>query len=303
MLENTEKPKISVIVASYNSRSTIEKCLLSLLNQTTSHPYEVIVVDSSHDGTGDLIRRKFPAVRLHVFTDRKYVGTARNQGISLARGDIIALTDADCTVEENWIEAIVEAHLCSHPAIGGAIANGNPENLVGWAAYFCEFSAWIPSQPPGWKKDIAGANMSYKKDVFRRFGKFIEGTYCSDTEFHWRLHKEGINLRFEPNILVKHQNIIRFGRLMRHEFHHGKNFASVRIKGKKFSRKRRILYVIFSPLLPLKLFLQRGLKTLKSPKYLFHFCLSSPLLFLSLLSWSTGEVVGYIRGEHAYRTH
>jgi len=298
MLKNTVKPKISVIVASYNSRMTIEKCLRSLVSQTTSHPYEVIVVDSSHDGTGDLIQRKFPEVRLHVFPDRKYVGAARNQGIALARGDIIALTDADCTAEENWIEEIFKAHLFSYPAIGGAIANGNPENRVGWAAYFCEFSAWIPSQRPGWKGDIAGANMSYKKEVFSKFGKFIEGTYCSDTEFHWRLHKESISLRFEPNILVKHHNIIHFGQLMRHEFLHGKNFATVRIRGKKFSRGRRFVYVLFSPLLPIKLFLERGLKTLQSTFYLSQFLKSSPLLFFALLFWSAGEVVGYIRGEH-----
>jgi GT2 family glycosyltransferase len=294
---NTEIVKISVIVASYNSRSTIERCLRSLVSQNTSHPYEVLVVDSSQDGTGDLIKSKFPEVRLHEFPQRKYVGTARNQGIALARGDIIALTDADCTADENWIEEIFKAHLAPHLAIGGAIANGNPQNLVGWAAYFCEFSAWIPSQSPGWKDDIAGANMSYKREVFKKFGKFIEGTYCSDTEFHWRLHKEGLRLRFEPSLLVSHQNISNFIKLNRHEYLHGKNFATVRVKAKKFTRVRRLLYVLLSPLLPIKLFLERGLKTLHSPFYLFHFLKSSPLLLFALFSWSTGEVVGYLRGN------
>lgn len=296
MLNNADKPKLSVIVASYNSRITIENCLSSLLTQKTSQTYEVIVVDSSQDGTGDLIKSKFPEVRLYVFPERKYVGTARNHGVELARGDLIAFTDADCIASKTWIEEIFKSHLSPHPAIGGAIGNGNPRNYVGWAAYFCEFSAWIPAQRPGWKMDIAGANMSYKKELFREFGRFIVGTYCSDTEFHWRLHKEGLRLRFEPSILVSHQNIVHFGRLMRHEYLHGKNFAIVRVKAKHFSRVKRIGYVVFSPFLPIKLFLERGLKTLRSPSYLFHFLISSPLLFLALLSWSLGEASGYFRG-------
>ena len=297
MPDNTEKPKLSVIVASYNSRATIEECLGSLLNQKTSQPYEIIVVDSSQDGTGDMIKSKFPDVRLFVFPERKYVGTARNLGIDLARGDIIALTDADCMADENWIDEICKAHQAFHPAIGGAISNGNPQSYVGWAAYFCEFSAWIPSQSPGWKEDIAGANMSYKREIFEKYGKFIEGTYCSDTEFHWRLHKEGFRLRFEPAILVSHQNICHFIQLNRHEYVHGRNFATVRVKAQKFSRGKRLAYVLFSPFLPIKLFLERGLKTFRSPYYLFHFLKCSPLLFFALLSWSMGEVVSYIRGS------
>jgi GT2 family glycosyltransferase len=199
-------------------------------------------VDSSCDGTEDLVKSKFPEVRLQVFPNRKYVGTARNSGIAIARGDIIALTDADCTVEKNWIEEISKAHRSHHLAIGGAIANGNPQNWIGWAAYFCEFTAWMPIQSPGWKKDIAGANMSYKREVFEQFGKFIEGTYCSDTEFHWRLRQGGHHLRFEPSILVSHQNITNLIDLNRHEYEHGKNFATVRVQAKNFSREERELH-------------------------------------------------------------
>jgi len=79
MQNNTEKPKISVIIASYNSSKTIKECLRSLFSQKTSCPYEVIVVDSSQDGSGDLIKSEYQEVRLHVFPESKYVGTARNQ--------------------------------------------------------------------------------------------------------------------------------------------------------------------------------------------------------------------------------
>jgi GT2 family glycosyltransferase len=294
---NKEKPKLSVIIASYNSKKTIEKCLRSLLRQKTNHSFEIIVIDSSEDGTGNLIKEKFPEIRLFIFPERKYVGTARNQGIDLAQGDIIALTDADCTANEDWVEEIIRAHQAPHLAIGGAIANGNPQSYVGWASYFCEFSSWMPKTHAGWKTDIAGANMSYKREVFKKFGQFIEGTYCSDTEFHWRLHKAGLRLRFEPSILVFHHGIERFFLLMRHEYWHGQNFATVRTKSQNFSRGKRFVYIFFSPFLPLKLFIERGVFALHNPSYLFHFLKTSPLVLLAIISWSLGETAGYISGN------
>ncbi len=45
---------LSVVIASYNSKKTIEDCLNSLKNQNTTQPFEVIVIDSSTDGAADL---------------------------------------------------------------------------------------------------------------------------------------------------------------------------------------------------------------------------------------------------------
>ena len=184
---NMTDPRLSVIIASYNSRDTIGECLRSLDKQVDPGNMEIIVVDSSRDGTGEFVRREFPMVKLLHFRERKFCGDARNIGIAQARGEIIAFIDADCTAPPRWAEAVSRAHESLYPAIGGAIGNGNPESLVGWAAYFTEFSKWMPGSTRRLLPDIAGANMSYKVSLFADFGSFIEGTYCSDSEFHWRM--------------------------------------------------------------------------------------------------------------------
>jgi len=249
-----EEPEVSVVIASYNSKRTVEACLQSLEEQITPRGYEVILVDSSTDGTGELVERKYPHVMVHRCSERKFAGDARNLGISKARGRLIAFIDADCQAESDWIEKIVKAHESPDPAIGGAIANGTSDSYVGCAAYFCEFSGWMPGLPPQLMDDIAAANMSYKKDVFDKYGHFIEGTYCSDTELHWRLGKDGIRLRFEPSIRISHHNIDRLGKFLKHEMFHGRCFAKVRIRAQGFSRLKRLIYVAFSPLLPVRLF-------------------------------------------------
>ena len=198
------KPQLSVIIASYNSGKTIQRCLASLKNQITGNDFEIIVVDSSGDEAAGIVRERFPEVRLYKFPDRKYAGEARNFGISVAGADILAFIDADCTADRNWVDEILKAHQSDYLAIGGSIANGNPYSYVGWAAYFCEFSQWMPGEPTKWLGDISAANMSYKKKAFGQYGRFIEGTYCSDTDFHLRLGRGGTRLRFIPSIHISH---------------------------------------------------------------------------------------------------
>src|SRR5882672_7977001 len=138
-------PAVSVIVPSYNAAATIERCLGALESQTAALEGEVIVVDSSSDGTAEIVARRFPWVRLIACPTRRFPGDARNLGIGRARADLLAFTDADCIAERHWLETIIMAHRVRRdPLIGGAIENGNPESRVGWAAYLLELSQWMP---------------------------------------------------------------------------------------------------------------------------------------------------------------
>ncbi|MBN1567304.1 MAG: glycosyltransferase [Acidobacteria bacterium] len=294
----TLEPALSVIVASYNARNTIRQCLESLAANTARLSMEVIVVDSSSDGTGRLIAGEFPWVKLLGFERRHYCGDARNAGLERARGRIIALIDSDCIADERWAEEILEAHKKNPlPAIGGVIANGNPESFVGWAAYFCEFSDWMPERPAGLRTDIAGANMSYKREIFDQYGIFITGTYCSDTEFHWRLAGAGLRLYFEPAIQVFHRNITSLGRFLRHEFQHGRSFARVRVSAQNFSPARRAAYAFLIVFIAAKLFARIALRSLRNRFYRKHFIISSTLILIGVLSWSAGEACGYFRSK------
>jgi len=293
---NSETPRLSVIVASYNALKTIEACLRSLEQQRTTQSFEVIVVDSGSDGAGKLIQKHFPLVTLCNFSKRMHCGEARNVGIRIARADLIAFLDADCVADGDWIERILSSHQASDPAIGGAIDNCNPMSFIGWAAYFCEFSRWMPGSRTQWIDDIAGANMSYKKEVFDRYGTFIKGTYCSDTEFHWRMGRTGVRLLFEPTILVSHHNIDNFKQFVRHEFIHGRSFGRVHLKAKGFSSGIRVLKVLGLPLCILRILGKILFFNFRNRIYFSRFLLTMPLILLGSISWSIGQVTGYAQG-------
>ena len=287
-------PRLTVIIASYNSRETIGDCLRSLERQADPDSFEIIVVDSSRDGTDEYVRQKFPLVKLVHFAERKFCGDARNIGIARARGEIVAFIDADCLADPGWTLEILQAHKSEYLAIGGAIANGNPQSWIGWAAYFTEFSKWMPGTRPKLLSDIAGANMSYKKRIFAEFGSFIEGTYCSDTEFHWRLGSSGHRLLFNPSIAVSHCSIENLGGFLKHEVFHGRCFARVRSRARDFSILKRILYSLAMPLVFVKILLEIVRGNLGNRHYLKQFILAFPLVVSGVFSWSAGELLGYL---------
>lgn len=111
------KPFVSVIVPVFNDEHRIGKCIEALEGQTYPHDrYEIIVVDNgSTDETRKVVERY--SVILLVEDRVKSSYAARNKGIQKARGEVIALTDADCIPSPDWIEKGV-AHLLSTPNCG-----------------------------------------------------------------------------------------------------------------------------------------------------------------------------------------
>lgn len=97
-------PFVSVIVPVYNDAVHLRICLRALEHQTyPASRREIIVVDNgSTDGSAEVAAR-FPGVRVEAeATIGSYA--ARNRGITVAHGDVLAFTDADCVPAADWIE-------------------------------------------------------------------------------------------------------------------------------------------------------------------------------------------------------
>jgi glycosyltransferase involved in cell wall biosynthesis len=294
------QPRLSIIIPSYNAKATIGDCLESLRTQVTEGWIEVIVVDSGSDGTAALIAQRFPFVRTYHFPERKFCGAARNWAVSQARADIVAFLDADCTASPNWVASVLKAHERPDLVVGGAIASPTPASLVSWAAFFCEFSQWMPSRHAGAMPDVAGANMSYKRAVFERLGAFLEGTYCSDTEFHWRLAAHGHTPRFDPTIVVTHHNITELRKFLQHEYAHGRDFGRVRAQHWCWSPWKKAAYVVMAGVIPWKLLAQIAWRSVRARGYLLPFLVSLPVLIPGLHAWVLGECRGYLLEARAH---
>jgi glycosyltransferase involved in cell wall biosynthesis len=291
------RPEVSVIITSFNEKDTIEWCLVSLEEQDTRRPFEVIVVDNSNDGAEEIARR-FPFVRVKHFSERKYCGEARNEGIALAGANIIAFLDADCVVSRNWIEEIVQAHQSAHLAIGGVIENGTPERLVGWAYYFCEFNLWLPAAKPRLIPEIAGCCLSMKRYGFDRYGPFLSGTYCADTALLRNMARDGHLVQFSPAIRIYHRAVkFGIGRFLSHVFQHRKAYARVTAQQFNLSLSRRILNAAGKFLMPIPLFLLIASRIARSGYAWNRFAAASPLVLAGVIARCLGELIGYLQRQ------
>ncbi len=177
--------KISVILPYYNNKSTIERCLESILDQTYPH-FEVLAVsDGSTDGTEEIVRRyaMMDTRIIPITAEHRGVSHARNEGLAQAWGTYIQFVDADDYIERDMFEKMVntlrqeDADICvcgfTHPCLGNYAGNRvfevqKKDDLLRY--YQHTFAGHVP-----WNK-------LYRREVVKT--PFIEGLdFCEDGMF------------------------------------------------------------------------------------------------------------------------
>ena len=95
---------ISVIINVYNAEKFVEKCLLSVLNQTYKNLEILIINDGSTDDSIKLCK-KYKDKRIKIITTKNMgLAASRNVGIDNATGDYLYFVDADDYIKEDAIE-------------------------------------------------------------------------------------------------------------------------------------------------------------------------------------------------------
>ena len=210
LLRHPILPFVSVIVITKNNVDTIEKCILSLLDQ--SYPeknLEIIFVDGhSTDGTDKIIEKyvKKTFVCNLFYENSGTMGFARNVGVSKSKGSIIAFTDADAFVPNDWLEKIVAVFLEFQPvALGGIdilVYEGESEKII---------DSWRrlkKKEGPKAIPCIKTVNFAIRKETLLSCGGFDpELSHFDETELLARLYsKTDINrVIYDPNIVVYHK--------------------------------------------------------------------------------------------------
>ena len=100
--------KLSIIIVNYNVEHFLEQCLHSVFKALKNISGEVIVVDnSSVDGSVEMLKKKFPDVRLIANEKNTGFSCANNQGIRESKGEYILLLNPDTVVQEDTFEKTV----------------------------------------------------------------------------------------------------------------------------------------------------------------------------------------------------
>lgn len=198
-------PKVSVVVCSYNGSKTLDGCLKSL--QKLNYPdYEVVLVDDGSKDAVPQIAARYDYIRYHRQPNRG-LSVARNVGMELALGEIIAYTDDDCFADPDWLYFLVSKLLET-----GATGVGGPNLLPtgdGPVAACVSASPGTPAHilvDDNLAEHVPGCNMAFWADRLRAIGGF-DPAYTKagdDVDVCWRLQAEGDEIVFAPAAMVWH---------------------------------------------------------------------------------------------------
>ncbi|HXX80101.1 MAG TPA: glycosyltransferase family A protein [Thermodesulfovibrionales bacterium] len=169
----------------HNCETYVGQALESILRDGY-RPFEVIAVDDgSSDNTAQIIRQ-YENVR-YVYQDNEGVASARNKGISLSRGEIIAFMDCD----DIWLPdrlTVTVRFFQQHPGIGYVLAKQMMFIEPGF-----DVPAWVKPEWLEWPQDASNtAVLASRRTTFDRVGLFNSDIGGEDTEWLVRASEAGV---------------------------------------------------------------------------------------------------------------
>lgn len=183
------KPKISIIIATYNRAEPLHAALDSVVNQTF-HDWEVRIID---DGSTDYTRErlqdyleKYKNIHYHA-QGNKGVAEAKNRGVREAEGEYITFLDSDDRYEANHLESRVE------------ILDQNPEIELLHGGVQIIGEEYVPDRhDPSTQIHLSectiGATFFMRPSLFLDLGGFHKMPLGTDADFFQRAQESGIRI-------------------------------------------------------------------------------------------------------------
>lgn len=184
-------PNISVVVAAFNEEKYLPACLFSIVNQECPRDkFDITVVDNNSTDNTAQIAKKFGA---NVVEEKRQGNTfALKRGMDEAKGDIVAVTDADSQVASDWLSIIEKIFIDPDVvAITGSICLDAKSRLIGISMELLykitmHISAFIG------KPNLSGFNFAVRKDAYLKVGGVNTlFTMSPDVDLGIRLNKIG----------------------------------------------------------------------------------------------------------------
>ena len=207
----------SIVVPVYNRPDEIKELLESLTNQGFKD-FDTIIIDDGSSLKAECLVHAFKAKIdvVYFYKDNSGPGLSRNFGCSHAKGDYFIILDSDCTVPENYLEA-VDNYLSKNylDAFGGPERPDNSFTPVQKAITYSMTSFLTTGGIRGGKKRIdkfypRSFNMGISKEVFEKTNGFSAMRYGEDIELSIRIMALGYRTGLIESAFVYHKRRTSF---------------------------------------------------------------------------------------------
>lgn len=201
---------ISVIIVSYNTADLTLACLESVLASQRVNCDVFVVDNASRDNSVEIIRKRFPTVKVIANDSNRGFGAANNQALREAAGEYIIFLNPDTTVEPGSIFKMV-SFMNAHPQVGLAgpkVLNpdGTRQDSVSYRYPGHRYGAADLGVLPGEIACILGACLIASADLLRKLGGFDEDffLYGEDQDLSLRIRKHGLEIGFIEDAVIMH---------------------------------------------------------------------------------------------------
>lgn len=191
----------SVIIPTYNRLDHLKACLKSVKSLNSSNFEIIIVDDASTDGTKEYLDNlRDPLIKVIHNAVNSGQAVSRNEGVKMAKHDLLAFTDDDCLVDSQWLNELGKGF--DNPAVG-FVFGATFYISQNYRGYFPE--RIVTNQNGRWP---GSGNLAYRNEVFQKIGGF--NPYFlkynnEDSELAIRAVSRGIKYYRAPNAFVCHQ--------------------------------------------------------------------------------------------------
>ena len=194
--------RISVCITVLNEEGAISKLVDSLLSQSKK-PDEIIVVDGgSTDETREILKHyQKKDKRIKLLFQRCSRSKGRNVGVEIAKNEIIAMTDAGCIAERDWIKNITDPFKNAEIDISAGFYDMLYQNSFEKAE-----NVFLGVRPDNFDIKFLPSTRSiaFRKEAWERIGGFDEGLEdtAEDTVFNYKALKLGMEIARVKNARV-----------------------------------------------------------------------------------------------------
>ena len=214
-----ENPKVSIIIPVYNQIHYTYACLVSILENTESFDYEIIIADDvSTDATKEIDKFVSGLVIARNESNQGFLKNCNNAA-KKARGEYIFFLNNDTTVQKDWLPPLIRL-LESDESIGMVgskliYPDGRLQEAGG--IIWSDGSGWNygrcddPNKPEyNYVRDvdyISGAAIMLSRKLWEEIGGFDERyapAYCEDSDLAFEVRKRGLRVVYQPLSVVTH---------------------------------------------------------------------------------------------------
>jgi GT2 family glycosyltransferase len=214
---SNEWPFVSIIIVNLNGKKWLEKCFKSVLASDYPHDkFEIILVDNgSTDGSVKFVKDLFRNdTRIKVLCNERNLGwsPANNQGMKLAKGEILICLSNDMEVDPRWLKEIVNM-MRSDSSIGivpcNSISMWDRKTFDSGMNFLDKYGfaySYAPQEKPRQVFFAEGMAFAIRKHVFEEIGGFDDYYFMEydDMDLSWRARLAGYKVFFCPTSLVYH---------------------------------------------------------------------------------------------------